>query len=320
VLLHTFYSDPSSGDGAYPGLGGAGLYSGSDGGVYVASDGTIYGTTSEGGDLSCDNGTDVGCGVIFSLSPSGTYTVVHTFEGGTDGWNPFAQLTAGPDGALYGVTNYGGTAESDTACVNGSLGCGTVFKIDPSSNAETVLHRFTGGEDGSHPWASLTVDANGNIFGTTAGNWDATLAGGGLGGTVFEITSNGTYKVLYVFKGPDGLIPASPLTLAGDMLYGTATAGGGKGCTDHKNPAKGCGVAFALMPPGLDNKTWKYVVLHRFDGKTDGGGVSGGLIPGPSGFYGVTISGGLASDGNDSGSGTAFTLFGAPVAKQGAPK
>ncbi len=80
--------------------------------------GTLYGTTAGGGAASCS------CGTVYSISTSGTETVLHAFTGGTDGKDPRAPLTA-VKGTLYGTTAYG----SD-GCKS-QEGCGTVFALTP---------------------------------------------------------------------------------------------------------------------------------------------------------------------------------------------
>ena len=95
-------------------------------------------------------------------SPGGTWTVktLRTFAGGADGANLQSGLVFDKAGNLYGTSNRGGTHR------------GTVFELSPQPNGvwtEKILHRFyaTGG-DGVLPfYALLTVDANGNVYGTT---------------------------------------------------------------------------------------------------------------------------------------------------------
>ncbi len=94
---------------------------------------------------------------MFKLSSSGTETVLHSFEGGTDGAYPEAGLIADSSGNLYGTTRNAG----------GAPGYGTVFKLSPGGT-ETVLYSFTGGSDGVNPTASLIADSSGNLYGTTA--------------------------------------------------------------------------------------------------------------------------------------------------------
>src|SRR5277367_920977 len=108
-----------------------------------------------------------------------TFTVTHSFTGGSDGGNPLAGFTMDAAGNLYGTTNSGG-----------ALGAGTVFKVGPKGK-ETVLHSFAGGKDGANPQASLIMDATGNLYGTTN-------AGGASGaGTIFKVGPKGKEKVLY---------------------------------------------------------------------------------------------------------------------------
>src|SRR5580700_211339 len=92
--------------------------------------------------------------------------VIYSFQGGSDGSYPYAGLLAGPGGVLYGTTTAGGGG----GC--GEIGCGTVFQLTPPGAAggawaETVLYRFTGGNDGAIPWAGLTSDGAGNLYGAT---------------------------------------------------------------------------------------------------------------------------------------------------------
>ncbi|HTW37477.1 MAG TPA: choice-of-anchor tandem repeat GloVer-containing protein [Steroidobacteraceae bacterium] len=148
------------------------LYSftgGSDGaspyaGLIEGRDGNLYGTTYAGGTS--------GLGTAFKITPSGTETVLYSFAGGsTDGANPEAGLTEGPDGNFYGTTFLGGASN-----------LGTVFKLTPGGT-ETVLHAFAGGaSDGAKPTANLVQGSDDNLYGSTN-------AGGPSGnGTFFKVT------------------------------------------------------------------------------------------------------------------------------------
>ncbi|HXH51591.1 MAG TPA: choice-of-anchor tandem repeat GloVer-containing protein, partial [Terriglobia bacterium] len=127
IVLHSF----SGSDGAFP-------YAG----LVRDSHGNLYGTTAEGGaSTNCSNldGT-TGCGTVFKLDTSGTLTVLHSFDY-SEGANPYGALVMDPSkGTLYGTTAEGGTS---TNCSNldGTTGCGTVFKLDTSGTL-TVLHSF----------------------------------------------------------------------------------------------------------------------------------------------------------------------------------
>ncbi len=126
-------------------------------------------------------------------------------------------------GNLYSTTSGGGSGNCSS---NGTVvGCGTVFKLDPSGN-ETVLHRFTGGSDGAFPGVSLIMDKAGNLYSTTSG-------GGAFGlGTAFKLDTSGNETVLHSFTnaGGSGYPPSAGLVMdAAGNLYGTTAVGGTAG-------------------------------------------------------------------------------------------
>jgi uncharacterized repeat protein (TIGR03803 family) len=141
-------------------------------GVVLDAKGNIYGTTLYGGDGPCYDGVELGCGVVFRVTPSGTEKVLHNFcsrNACEDGIYPEAGLVLDVKGNLYGTTTSGG----------GHHWNGTVFKITPYGK-ETVLYSFQGPPDGGWPWA-LVLDTKGNMYGTT-------FYGGLVGfGTVFRV-------------------------------------------------------------------------------------------------------------------------------------
>ena len=168
--------------------------------------GNFYGTTSGGG--------SAGFGTVYKMTQDGTVTVLHSFAGGSDGSDARSGLLRDKTGNLYGTTFSGGAGN-----------VGTVFKVDASGN-ETVLHSFNG-YDGSYPESTPVHDSSGNLFGTAVQGGPA----GYLGGTVFEITPDNTFSVIYDFTGgADGGGPAGTLKInsAGD-LYGTTASGGSSG-------------------------------------------------------------------------------------------
>jgi uncharacterized repeat protein (TIGR03803 family) len=108
-------------------------------------------------------------GTIFKLDPAGTETLLYSFTGGADGGFPYGGLVQDDKGNLYGTTYAGG-----------SFNHGTVFRLDVKGNL-TTLHHFTGGKDGSSPYAGLLIHS-GRLYGTAAN-------GGAFNfGTVFRIT------------------------------------------------------------------------------------------------------------------------------------
>jgi uncharacterized repeat protein (TIGR03803 family) len=87
-------------------------------------------------------------------------------------------------GNLYGTANRSGIY--GPSCY-ANLGCGTVFKLDPSGNL-TVLYSFSGGTDGGNPYSGVIMDGSGNLYGTaTYGGGTSDVCPTGCG-VVFKIT------------------------------------------------------------------------------------------------------------------------------------
>jgi uncharacterized repeat protein (TIGR03803 family) len=163
--------------------------------------GNLYGTTSAGGELCIiipgpwpqDPVIGEYCGTVFKLDTSGNLTVLHTFAGQPDGAIPLAGLVLDAAGNLYGTTSQGGAGGCGTTAGLSALiylGCGSVFKLDPTG-VETVLYSFTGTGLEWKPQARLTLDAANNLYGTTA---QGGVTGGACGtsgcGVVFELGAN----------------------------------------------------------------------------------------------------------------------------------
>jgi uncharacterized repeat protein (TIGR03803 family) len=94
-------------------------------GLMQATDGNFYGTTSRGGDMSCQSPIGNGCGTVFQVTPQGSLKTVHTFSG-SDGSYSTGGLLQATNGILYGTTSAGGPSYQEC----GVYGCGTVFSID----------------------------------------------------------------------------------------------------------------------------------------------------------------------------------------------
>jgi len=207
-------------------------FTGADGqNVYAplvqGTDGNFYGDSAAGG-TSND-------GVIFKMTPGGTVTVLHNFAG-TDGSNGSFPLIQASDGNFYGSTYSGGT-----------FGAGVIFKIT-SGGVYTVLHNINGTTEGNGPWGALVQATNGKLYGITS-NMEI-----GLYGTIFSITTSGTFTTLYSFTdGADGGDPLSPLIQHTDgLLYGTTNVGGDTNCysavniNGQENIVIGCGELYSL--------------------------------------------------------------------------
>jgi uncharacterized repeat protein (TIGR03803 family) len=252
---------------------------GADGGVPLAGltmdqAGNFYGTTIAGGSQNCFRG----CGVVFKLthrSGGWVFSPLYNFLGGNDGQGPLARVVFGPDGSLYGTTQYGGGPE----CAGG--GCGTVFSLRPPAAAislwtETVLHSFSDGSDGdgTQPFAAVAFDTAGNMYGTTSSG------GSGYYGSIYKLTRTGgrwTESIIHSFTGTDGFDPEAEVTLdASGNLFGTTELGG----------ANNAGTVFELTPSGSG---WTGSVLISFPGSSDGQQPYAGVLFDQSGnLYGAT--------------------------------
>lgn len=171
------------------------------------SDGNFWGVT---------NGVAfISAGELFKISPSGDFTVVHTFTGNSNGDAalPGSGLIAGSDGYLYGVSIAGGTPN-----------VGTIYRVDPSSGDEAALYNFCSTSScpaGFGPGPVLAQDTDGTIFGNTSGNSN----GGsrffsfdtGLGPFVRTLTQSGDVGAKVTFLGED-------FTGASEVEFGGASA------------------------------------------------------------------------------------------------
>jgi uncharacterized repeat protein (TIGR03803 family) len=232
------------------------------GSLVQATNGDYYGTTYQGGKY--------GGGTVFKVAPAGKLSDIYSFCATTncsDGQYPWSSLLLGSDGNFYGTTNLGG-----------SHGSGTVFKMTLGGKL-TTLYSFCparGCTDGQYP-VGLMQASNGNFYGTTSN------AGANGGGTIFEISSAGKFKLVYSFCSncTDGYAPRSgPMQASNGKLYGTTYLGG----------FQNGGVVYEITTAGV------FKVLYNFCSQNncaDGQNPFGGLIQGSNGsLYGATESGG----------------------------
>jgi len=234
------------------------------------SSGNLYGTTFQDGAH--------GKGVVFRLAPSGTESVLFAFSG-SDGSQPRAGVVFDAVGNLWGTTSLGGT-----------LNKGTTFRLSPSGAdwVQSFLYSFSG-SDGAYPYAAVTIDTAGNVFGTTQSGGTPACEFAATGcGVVFELQPSGgsfAQSVLYSFGGGlDGAAPIGDLTLALDIggnqyLYGTASQAGTTGGTC---PVNGCGVVFELCGAGSSCQSgvqlWTEYTLFDFAGSVGGRTPSANVI------------------------------------------
>ncbi|TXH05613.1 MAG: hypothetical protein E6R07_02050 [Nevskiaceae bacterium] len=190
-----------------------------------------------------------------------------------DGSYPYAGLTQGRDGNLYGTTLSGGANNA-----------GTVYRLAPGGTPTTLYSFGANNTDGASPYSALVQGSDGNFYGTNSAN------GANGKGTVFQITSSGALTTLHAFgAGSDGAEPSGTLVQGRDgSFYGTTQTGG----------AYGGGTLYKITPSGV------ITTLYSFGGvANDAAGPYAGLVQGSDGnFYGTTPLGGA------NGEGTVFKL------------
>jgi uncharacterized repeat protein (TIGR03803 family) len=220
--------------------------------------------------------------LLMQAAQAQTFSVLHYFTGGSDGEFPFAGVTIGPGGVLYGTTS--GSENND----------GTVFKLSQvnSSWVFSPLYEFTGGSNGRNPLGGVLIGPNGTLYGTTEYGGDKN------NGTVYGLSPPPAFcnsmpcywneTVLHAFtSGLDGESPGTSLAFdqAGD-IYGTTGIGG----------MYGHGVAFELTP---SRGGWaEDILLYTFGYRTDGAEPDGGVVFDTAGnVYGTTFEGGIYAAG-----------------------
>lgn len=234
--------------------------------LVVDPSGNLYGTTVQGGDHAS--------GTVWQLHPKGdgswSHSVLYSFTGGADGAEPYKGVTLDAAGNLYGTAVAGGGGGCES-------GCGVAYMLaNDGAWTQSVIHQFTGGNDGAGPGAGLTLGARGDLYGMAPD-------GGAHGaGTIYRIyQKNGAWnlQVIHAFTGgKDGSGgSAGRLVFKGLSLYGTATTGG----------KFGEGTVYSLAPASTG--PWLLHVLYAFKDQPDGGFPYGGLMFDALGnLYGTT--------------------------------
>jgi uncharacterized repeat protein (TIGR03803 family) len=271
--LHSFCARSNCSDGMGPG------------GLIQGLDGDFYGAASGGPSTSaCPNG----CGIIYKITAKGAFTTVYSFCSQTncaDGISP-GSLLLGTDGNFYGITGSGGAVGS-----NCPQGCGTVFRLTPTS-VLTTLYNFDPSV-GFTPY-DLIKGNDGNFYGVTGMRFFSDLTS-----SVFKLTPQGTATTLdtlyhtsigFSFQRPDGTI------------YGIADPVCDQYCT-----AQG-GRVFTMTPQGT------MTTLYTFCSQTNcpDGSFPSVIQAADGNFYGTTFAGGTVNNPNcafaNEGCGTVFKL------------
>jgi len=258
-----FYSFKGGSNGAYP-----------TGSIVLGPNRAFFGVTVGGGAYSD--------GIVFELTlPTVQQIALYNFQEEANSPTSPNSLIRDQAGNLYGTTLTGGIQA-----------LGSVFELSPASGGKwTYQEIFTfsyGGEYaqyGAYPYGALTIDATGNLYGTT-------FEGGVYGdGTVFELTNTSRgwkESLLYNFTGGDngGAPLAGVIFDSQGNLYGTTLNGG----QDE------VGTVFQLAPK---RRGWVHQVLYSFSGGHDGGSpYYGSLVLDAAGnLFGTTKNGGDAQLG-----------------------
>ena len=243
-------------------------------GLTAGSDGNMYGTTTAGGLLTaCQN---LGCGVVFRLTTSGTYTVLHALNGASEANYPLGVILAS-DGNLYGTT--------------GNFNPGTIFRVNPATGQFKTIHSFP---SGVFPVNRLTQDSNGLLYGVSRPT-------SGLNFIFFSAKLTGSVSNLSSIS-----IPLAKSQVISPLLQATD---GNLWLTAFYNTSpyySSVGGVLALSPSGV------LVQELSFSG-TDGANPKAGVIQATDGtLYGTASAKGTDANGNPA-FGTVFTIAGLPA-------
>jgi uncharacterized repeat protein (TIGR03803 family) len=306
IVLCLFHSAPgvANGDFTYTTIASFSPPSGinPNGTPIVDAAGNIYGTTASGGTHQV--------GTVYEIAKgSNTATTLASFNGTTNGATP-TSLTLDANGNLYGTTTGGGVNNQGTvfeiakgsntittlasfgafaisvggltldangnlygtSSGGGAIGEGSVYEIVKGSNTITTLASFNG-TNGISPQAGVTLDAYGNLYGTTSESLNSQ-------GTVFEIAKGSNIiTTLASFNGTNGATPSGVTLDANGNLYGTTLYGG----------ANNVGTVFEIAN-GSDSVT----TLVSFNGIRGSGPANGVTLDASGNLFGTTEYGGNA--------------------------
>ena len=253
-LLHIF-SNGQDLNGSYPKAG-----------VTVDSSGNLFGLAGGGG--------STGGGFLWKITSDGIFHEIQDFGIQNDGKGPSASLVFDKKGNIFGTNTWPGP----------NVAFGNIWELTPAGQFLN-LHSFGTGTDGQAPFAGVTLDSAGNMYGTTYQGGSQNV------GTVWEITAAGNYVVLHEFGvGGDGALPIGGVTVDNSgNLFGTASA--------TTTSGSGPGVVWEI------SSTLGYQVIHAFGSSGDGSLPNGGVTLDSSGnLYGT------ASQGGGTGGGVIWTL------------
>jgi uncharacterized repeat protein (TIGR03803 family) len=258
-ILHSFCSLANCADGSTPTS------------LILGSDGNVYGSTIAGPSSSpfCTNS---GCGTIFRTTLNGNLTILHTFTGLADGFQPLG-IIQGADGNFYGTNSAGSPVMS-----------GNVFSLTAAVEF-AIVHTFTVYKA---PISGLMQAPNSNLFGVF---FDAARS---RQQQLFEVSPSGSgFQQLPPFGPTTGTFPMpSPIQASdGNVWTSTFQGGASNDGTIVKMSARNGAVLQTISFNGANGSSPHAALVQGADGK----------------IYGTTTAGGVVSTGEQPG-GTVFSL------------
>jgi hypothetical protein len=247
VAVYTFLCKGSAEQGTGPCPDG-----GSPDSLIQGTDGNFYGAA----EASIESPPESEGGAVFSVTPGGTFTLLHTFAPGANQTYPKGNLpgllTQGPDGKLYGETRAGGVGSCTIY-----PGCGVLYRVNTDGSDFRIIHNFCSQANCADGWAggALVTGTDGNLY--------ATSYAGGTGtcsvnvykgcGTIFRVTpSTGAYHVVFNFDFSTSGGSPSNLILAPDgTFYGLSNGTPGE-LLFHYTPTTGTLTTATLVFPVFD--------------------------------------------------------------------
>jgi uncharacterized repeat protein (TIGR03803 family) len=239
VVVTTFICNGNAGTGSCPNGGRPdSLIQGSDGNFYGAAQDSMEGSSTPSG------------GTVFSITPAGKFTLLHTFAPGTNkaylNGNLPSLVAEGSDGKIYGTTLFGGVG----GC-NGYCGSGVLYRVSKTGTGFEVLNRFCSlsncADGGGGP---LVPGSDGNLYGASFQGGTGSCGSFYQGcGTIFRVTpSTGAYDVVFNFPGSTDEFPLSFIPASDGTFYGLDSGPQGQKLF-HFTPATGAFQSVALNFP-----------------------------------------------------------------------
>jgi uncharacterized repeat protein (TIGR03803 family) len=243
VVVFTFICTSTGlGSGSCPNGGRPdSLIQGSDGNFYGAAQDSMEGSSTPNG------------GTVFSVTPAGKFTLLHTFAAGTNkaylNGNLPSFVAEGSDGKIYGTTLFGGIG----GC-NGYCGSGVLYRVSKTGTGFQVLNRFCSLSNCADGGGGRIVPGiDGNLYGASFQGGTANCGSFYQGcGTIFRVTpATGAYEVVFNFPGSADEFPSSFIAASDGTFYGLDSGPQGQKLF-HYTPATGTFQSVALNFPSPD--------------------------------------------------------------------